>query len=63
MKPTKLCRMVKTMLHFAIKLFLDNADLEFVIQIGATYARFQNYCTNDKESLVLVANLTDKTKF
>ena len=54
---------VKTMLHFALNLCFDDADLEFVIQIGAIYARFQNYCTNDKESLVLVANLTDKTKF
>ena len=35
--------MVKIMLHFAIKLFSDYADVDFVIQCG--------YCTNDREFL------------
>ena len=47
--------MVKIMLPFAIKLCFDDADVEFVIESGSIYARFQNYCTNDKEILVLVA--------
>ena len=45
------------MLQFAIKLCFDDADAEFVIWCGSINARFQIYCTNDREILVLVAKL------
>ena len=45
------------MLQFAIKLCFDDTDVEFVIWCGSIYARFQMYCTNLREILVLVAKL------
>ena len=46
LKPTKLCRIVKIMLQFAIMLFLGNANVVFVGWCGSIYTRFQNVCTN-----------------
>ena len=46
LKPNKLCRMVKIMLHFAIKEVLDNAIVVFVDRCASIYTRFQNVCTN-----------------
>ena len=51
LKPTKLCRMVKIMLQFAIMLFLDNANVIFVGWCGSIYTRFQNFCTSVNEFL------------
>ena len=47
MKPTKICRMVKIRLQFAIKLFFDDADVEFLSWCGSIYIPFQNFCEND----------------
>ena len=52
MKPTKLCRMVKIMLQFAIKLFFDDADVEFVSWCGSIYIPFQNFCENERKGLI-----------
>ena len=51
LKPTKLCRMVKIMLQFAVTLFLGNANVVFVGWCGSIYTRFQNVCTKVNEIL------------
>ena len=52
MKPTKLCRMVKIMLQFAIKLCFDAADVEFVSWCGSIHIPFQNYSENDRKDFI-----------
>ena len=49
------------MLQFAIKLLLDDVDVELVSWCGSMYSCFQNFCTNDKvhTNLVFVAELND----
>ena len=52
MKPTKIFSMVKILLQFTIKLFFDDADLEFVSWCWSIYIPFQNYSENDRKDFI-----------
>ena len=62
LKPTKLCKMVKKMLQFAITLFVDDADVEFVSWCKSICTCFQNYCTNDREICINVGFVAELNK-
>ena len=52
MKPTKLCRMVKIMLQFAIKLFSDHADAKIINWFGSFYITFENFWGSKRKDFI-----------
>ena len=51
LKPTKLCRMVKISLEFAVTLCLVDVDVKLISWCWSICARFPNFCANDRKSL------------
>ena len=51
LKPNKLCRLVKIMSQFAIKVILVTANVVFVSWWVSICIRFKNFCTKDRKTL------------